>query len=389
MGGISWCEVMAYAGCFDTWLQTLDPAFRRRHGVAIEELGDTVVYGQLQDPESRPIIGAAVEALSAIADEARADSGTQASLAWLFASEPRLRDLGALFVHAALRRARRFLRVQRFYPAVMLQRILDAIDRQASDDAGSRLVWAILERRDSRAVIDAVVAAAAPMARGYDDSIAWPTAAQAGKLLRAVEALQAPWSEVTSSLLHLAESSAAPFDPAVVARLASVASAPDQPLRDLVAEVHGGEPDGRGRRARNLLGKALAWPSRTAQVLRNLAAEHGVQRLYYAFSRNVLGGIDAAVRQVKDAEGEPVTPQRVGGVAPELFVRDCVWPLAIAMDGTFDGQEVELFSDEPHLDIAGRARLSRQRALCLAAELSYIDDDTMEMLDDIHELYYR
>lgn len=359
-------EAVGHAVCLNAWLGTLEPSLRRARGLAIERLVDEVVYRQLVLADERPALEAAVEALSSLADDARADLRTRQLLAWLFAREPRLRDLGALFVQAALRHARGFPRVQRFYPAVMLQRILDTIDGHADDDHGTMLVWSILEHDDACARVRELVAAAAPIARGYEGVVAWPLPAQAARLAAAMDAVRPPWERVASSLLHAVDAPARQLDEPLVARL---------------------PPPHRAR----LLRRALAWPSRAARVLGHLAAEHGPQRLYYAYQLEVLGGIEAAVLRLareRRQDLEELTPECVHGAMSELFERDCVWPMAVAMDSSFADEIVDLFSDEPTLDGAGRQRLRRQRESCLAARLPEIDDDTMQMLDDVHENFY-
>jgi hypothetical protein len=383
----SWLEAIGHASCLDAWLGTLDPSFRRLRGIAIDRLVDELVYRQLVIAEERPTLAAALASLSTIADAARADPRAREVLSWLFAREPRLRDLGALFVHAALRRARGFLRVQRFYPAVMLQRILDTIDGAADDDLGTMLVWNLLMHHQARARMDEVVAAAAPIARGYERSLAWPTPAQAAQLASAVDAVRTPWEGVASSLLHALEDPARQLDEPLVARLAGTSAPLAQRVRALTAQMNDREPRNQAR----LLRRAKAWPSRSARVLGNLAAEHGLQRLYYAYLCDILGGIEAAVLELardRRQEIEDLTPECVRDTMPELFERDCVWPMAVAMDSSFAGEVVDLFSDEPTLDPRGRTRLKRQRERCLAAEPQQTDDETMQMLDEVHQLFY-
>jgi hypothetical protein len=382
-----WLEAIGHASCLDAWLGTLDPSIRRSRGIAIDRLVDEVVYRQLVVAEERPTLVAALASLSSIADDARADLRAQQVLAWLFAREPRLRDLGALFVHAALRRAQGFLRVQRFYPAVMLQRILDTIDGAAPDDHGTMLVWNILVHHEARALVDDVVAVAAPIARGYESSVAWPTSVQAARLAMAVDAMRAPWEGIASTLLHAIENPARQLDEPLVARLAGTSAPLAQPLRELTTQFNGLGLQSQAR----LLRRAMAWPSRSARVLSNLAAEYGLQRLYYAYLHDILGGIEAAVLRLareQHREIEDLTPESVHGAMPELFERDCVWPMAVAMDSSFAGEVVDLFSDEPTLNDAGRQRLRRQRDRCFAASLQQVDDETMQMLDDVHARFY-
>jgi hypothetical protein len=380
-------EAIGRAVCLDAWLSTLDPQLRRSRGIAIDQLVDEVVYRQLVIADERPTLAAALGSLSSIADDARADLCAQQVLAWLLAREPRLRDLGALFVHAALRRARGFPRDQRFYPAVMLQRILDTIDRVTGDDRGTMLVWNILEHQDARARMDELVTAAAPIARGYEGSVPWPTPPQAARLASAVEAVSAPWEGVAGLLLHAIQDPTKQLDESLVARLAGTSAPLAQPLRALAAQVHGLER----RHQATLLRRAKAWPSRSARVLGNLAAEHGPQRLYYAYLHDVLGGIEAAVLRLareQHQEVDELTPERVHEAMPELFERDCVWPMAVAMDSSFADEIADLFSDEPTLDAAGRQRLKRQRESCLTDPLQEVEDETMQMLEDIHERFY-
>ena len=382
-----WLEAIGHASHVDAWLGTLEPSFRRARGIAIERLVDEVVYRQLVIAGERPTLAAAVGSLSSIADDARADPRARQVLAWLLAREPRLRDLGALFVHAALRRARGFLRMQRFYPAVMLQRILDTIDETADDDHGTVLVWSFLVHHEARAGLAEVRAAAAPIARGYESSLVWPTPEQAAQLASAIAAVRAPWEEVASSLLHAIEAPAGQLEEPLVARLAGTSATLAQRVRERAAQVSGLEHRGRAR----LLRRALAWPSRSAGVLGNLAAEDGLQRLYYAYLCEVQGGIEAAVLELardRRQEIEELTPERAHDAMPELFERDCVGPLAVAMDSSFAGEIVDLFAGEPTLDPRGRTRLKRQRERCLTAELQRVDDETMQMLDEVHQRFY-
>jgi hypothetical protein len=385
---MSWPEVVGYAICIDAWLATLDPELRHARGIAIEWLVDEAVYRQLVVAEERPVLARTVATLSAIADHARADRCAQQSLAWLFAREPRLRDLGALFVHAALRHARGFLRAQRFYPAVMLQRILDTIDGAADDDHGTTLVWNLLVHHEGGILIGAVIEAAAPIVRGYEGAPPWPTSAQAARLASAIDAMRAPWERIASALLRAAEPSSGSLDEQVVARIAGTAAPLAQGLREPIAQVSRTSQAAQAK----LLRRALAWPSRSARVLGNLAADHGPQRLYYAYLHDVLGGIEAAVLELARAchqEIENLSAECVHGVMLELFERDCVGPMAVAMDSSFADEIVDLISDEPTLDPAGRQRLKRQREGCLAEPLPLIDDGTMQMLDDVHERFYR
>ena len=74
---------------------------------------------------------------------------------------------------------------------------------------------------------------------------------------------------------------------------------------------------------------------------------------------------------------------------PELFERECVWPMAIAMDCSLEDELVDLCADEPTLEEASRTRLKRQRESCLARPLQLVDDETMQILDYIHERFYR
>lgn len=142
---------------------------------------------------------------------------------------------------------------------------------------------------------------------------------EAARLSSALDAMKAPWEGIASSLLHVIENPARQLDEPLITRLADNSVPLPQPLRELTAQVN----DFGYRSQARLLRRAMAWPSRSARVLGNLAAEHGVQRLYYAYLHDVLGGIEAAVLRLareRHQEIEDLTPECVHGAMRVLDV---------------------------------------------------------------------
>lgn len=180
------------------WLRLLPPAQRWDPCFRLYETSEHLMR-RLSEPDELDLTQAAAQTLSTWAEGCLDEPRLLPPLGRALLREPRLLEFGLLVHAAALLHATEMPRSQGFYPAVLLQELLDDLDRRPASPAAVRLLGHVLAEQHPEGVAS-ITRTAASWPRGYGTST-WPPPSQAHDLTHALAEIRPLWERLAGALL--------------------------------------------------------------------------------------------------------------------------------------------------------------------------------------------